>query len=57
MIGRLSSDNLNITLNDSHDSTFFNPDYIFNDRNNQVCNNFIMIKELNKMFSFLDFLI
>jgi len=42
----------NVALNDSFDSNFFNPDYVFNERNHQTCNNFFFVKELNKMFSF-----
>ena len=47
----LKSNNFNnISLNESFESNFFNPDYIFNERSNQICSNFFLVKELNKMF-------
>lgn len=51
MINYLQINSLNnVQLNDSFDSNFFNPDYAFNDQNQQICNNLFLVKELNKMF-------
>ena len=48
----LNSEHPDLSQNESYDSTFFNPDYIFSERSNQVCSNYIVIKELNKMSFF-----
>ena len=48
----LNSEHPDLSQNESYDSTFFNPDYIFSERSNQACSNYIVIKELNKMSLF-----
>lgn len=53
----LYSEHPDLSQNESYDSTFFNPDYIFSERSNQICSNYIVIKEINKMSPFFYFLL